>query len=286
MPPKALTSTIQRLAGLEAFPQPPLIRLRHPVVLMHGFGIGATFGRGGHMHPLAMHLRTCGVTAYAPNVAPYETVTARTKTWRRRLDRVLAETGAERVTMIGHSMGGLDARYMVSQMGLADRVAAIVTVATPHHGSHIAKLILDQPETVRGWLAELVDWIGVNTLDDATADSLRALTELTPSFVNETFNPAVPDHPDVRYWSYAGRAGKGTKVLVDPLMRFFNAQLYRAEGENDGFVSVQSARWGTFLGTVDAGHAQQVGMNAALNPGFDANAFYCSVVEMLAREGF
>src|SRR5436190_277798 len=43
-----------------------------------------------------------------------------------------------KVIIIAHSMGGLDARYMISRLGMADRVAALVTLSTPHHGSPYA----------------------------------------------------------------------------------------------------------------------------------------------------
>ena len=43
-------SAIQRLLGLDPFPQPPLIRLRYPVVLMHGFGMIGALRRNGHLH--------------------------------------------------------------------------------------------------------------------------------------------------------------------------------------------------------------------------------------------
>lgn len=281
-----LSSALRRVTGIDHFPQPALVRLRRPVVLMHGFGVGPMLRRKGHLHAAAMHLRTCGVTAYAPNVPPYETVRVRARIWADRLGRIFDETGADEVVCIAHSMGGLDARYLIRELGWHDRIPALVTVSTPHQGSGIASFVLSQPEALRSLLAEVTDWVGTHILEGSSADSVQAVRELTPEHVQAVFNPAVPDHPAVRYWSYAGRAGKGTDVLVDPMMRFLNAQLYRTEGENDGFVSVQSARWGTFCGVVDAGHGQQVGLNASLNPRFDANAFYRSIAEDLAAEGF
>src|SRR5688500_19375202 len=44
----------------------------------------------------------------------------------------------ERVVILAHSMGGLDARYMISKLGMDDRVAALVTITTPHRGSPYA----------------------------------------------------------------------------------------------------------------------------------------------------
>lgn len=284
--PDLPTSALQRFANLEPFPQPPVIPLRYPVLLMHGFGILASVRRGGHMHELAMNLRLHGVRAYAPNVAPYNTVAARAKMWLQRIDRMLDETGAERFTIIAHSMGGLDARYLISKRGLHDKVEAVVTISTPHRGTSIATMALNQPEMVREWLANMADWVGTRALEDTPSDAMQAVKELTPEFMKETFNPEVPNHPSVRYWSYAGRAGKGTDVPLDPFFYVLNNYLYKREGVNDGYISVDSAKWGDFLGTIDADHARQVGLNSNLGADFDANAFYKSIIQMLYDHGY
>ena len=39
--------------------------------------------------------------------------------------------GCEKVNIIAHSKGGLDSRYMITHLGLADKVASLTTVATP-----------------------------------------------------------------------------------------------------------------------------------------------------------
>lgn len=278
-------STWKRLTGLKPFPQPRLIRTRYPVVLMHGFGLFASLRRGGHLHQEAMNLRSHGVVSYAPNVAAYNTTAVRSKMWRRRFDHILEETRADRLNLIAQSMGGLDARYLISRLGMHDVVASLVTVSTPHRGSALADLVLEQPALARRWTAHALNWMGTTSLEDASADFLRSVVELTPSAVEDSFNPYAPDHPNVRYYSYAGRAGKGTDVPITPFLGILNSRLYPREGINDGFVSVDSAKWGTFLGTVDADHVQQVGL-ALGRTTFDAHAFYCDVIERLAAEGF
>jgi triacylglycerol lipase len=254
-------------------------------VLMHGFGIGASFRRGGHLHEEAMHLRSRGVRAVAPNVSPYNTVRARCDMWEDRLRRVLDETNADRLSLVAHSMGGLDARYLISERGWYDTVAALVTVATPHRGSAVASLILDQPDAVRKWVTEMADWLGTHILEDGSANIRQALKELTPEYIENTFNEEVPNHPDVQYWSYGCQAGTGTDIPIDPIFRYLNNYLYEREGVNDGIVSVRSARWGDYLGTVDADHARQVGLRSRLAASFDSNAFYASIAERLADEG-
>jgi len=56
-----------------------------------------------------------------------------------RIDALLAQTGAGQVVLVTHSMGALVARAYLRQRGAA-RVAALVTLAAPHHGTHVARL--------------------------------------------------------------------------------------------------------------------------------------------------
>lgn len=274
------------MTGLAPFPEPPVISLRYPVVLMHGFGLIASMRRGGHLHQEAMSLRSHGVVAYAPNVAAYNTVAVRSQMWRRRIEHVLEETGADRVNLIAQSMGGLDARYMISELGMHASIASLVTVSTPHRGSGVASIVVERPERVRTLLGGVFDWMGALALEDATSDFLTSVAQLTPEYVQQEFNPKVPDHPDVRYYSYAGVAGKGTDVPITLFLEVLNRPLYAREGPNDGFVSVESARWGEFLGTIDADHVQQVGLTYMRRSTFDSNEFYGDVARHLAKEGF
>jgi triacylglycerol lipase len=50
-----------------------------------------------------------------------------------------ANTGYERIHVIGHSLGGLIARYYVQRLGGDARVHTLVTLGTPHHGTELAR---------------------------------------------------------------------------------------------------------------------------------------------------
>ena len=50
------------------------------------------------------------------------------------VERIVAETGFERIHIIGHSLGGLIARYYVTRLGGDARVHTLVTLGTPHDG--------------------------------------------------------------------------------------------------------------------------------------------------------
>jgi len=54
------------------------------------------------------------------------------------VEALVAETGYERIHVVGHSMGGLIARYYVTRLGGDARVHTLVTLGTPHHGTYTA----------------------------------------------------------------------------------------------------------------------------------------------------
>lgn len=83
--------------------------------------------------------------------------------------------------------------------------------------------------------------------------------------MEEEFNPKVPDIPSVKYWSVAARTSTMSffhllwlpKLIVDSFQERQrqqlpdSAQLPRVDWGNDGLVTVESARWGDFLGVLE-----------------------------------
>ncbi len=58
------------------------------------------------------------------------------------IEQVCAETGYERVHVVGHSMGGLVARYYVQRLGGDERVHTLATLGAPHSGTRAAHLMV------------------------------------------------------------------------------------------------------------------------------------------------
>jgi triacylglycerol lipase len=93
-----------------------------------------------------------------------------------------------------------------------------------------------------------------------------AYSNLTTHYLNDTFNPSTPDDPSVKYTSVAGRINKLSvlhplwfpKLVLDAAAQTGYAEEEGQSGKayegNDGLVSVSSARWGEWLGTVDGCH--------------------------------
>ncbi|WP_229708599.1 esterase/lipase family protein [Knoellia flava] len=76
---------------------------------------------------------------YAMNYSPF-TADVRTAAAQlgEEIEAIVAETGYEKIHVVGHSLGGLIARYYVTRLGGDERVHTLVTLGTPHQGTYAA----------------------------------------------------------------------------------------------------------------------------------------------------
>src|SRR4030095_5497233 len=101
------------------------------------------------------------------------------------------EVAGRKIHLVAHSMGGLDSRYMISKLGMAEQVLSLTTIGTPHHGSPIADIVVKGSNPV---LNEFVEHRAVN---------IKGVFDLTSAPCRK-FNDDVPDAPGVRYFSIGG----------------------------------------------------------------------------------
>lgn len=106
-----------------------------PILLVHGFidnrSIFTLLRRG-------LTRRGFG-SVYAMN---YSSLTADIRTAAAQLgeeiEAIVADTGYEKIHVVGHSLGGLIARYYVTRLGGDEHVHTLVTLGTPHQGTYSA----------------------------------------------------------------------------------------------------------------------------------------------------
>ena len=97
-------------------------RTRYPIVLIHGTGFRdlkwpVYWGR----IPKALERR--GAKIYYGLQDCWASTETNAREIVRRIDEIRQETGAEKVNLIAHSKGGLEARMAASSLGAADRIA-------------------------------------------------------------------------------------------------------------------------------------------------------------------
>lgn len=205
-------------------------------VLLHGFLGFVRLGPAVYFRGVEQALRADGIVPLIPAVPPAGSIAERAAA----LARILDAHGARAFVLFGHSMGGLDARYLAAHLDPDHRVKAVITVGTPHRGSPVAARFLDQT----GWRHR---WFGRHWLP--------ALRDLDPA-VRE--REPIPDRPGVRYESHMARRPPGG------IPWWLRAVTSPVEGENDGLVSVASARWGRAHDVLTADHFELVGWSVSL----------------------
>jgi triacylglycerol lipase len=220
---------------------PAIIRTerRPAVVLVHGILGFETLGIGpvrvDYFRRVTAPLAAAGFDVVCARVPPLGSVPARAAA----LAAALEELPNDRITVIAHSMGGLDARWAIAHHA-GRRVETLVTIGTPHRGTPIADLL------VRALPTEALAWLTTRRL---------------AGFARE-----APDDPAVRYACIV--AATGDRARVHPLLRASHAYLARVAGRNDGLVPATSQVWGEVLADEDLDHWAQVGWSG----GHDAAA--------------
>lgn len=127
---------------------------RLPLLLIHGYQCNR-----GYWLWLRRRLERAGWQVATISLHPvFEDIDGYVAQVARRIDEVCAATGAAQVVLVGHSMGGLVSRAYLRAHGNA-KVAKLVTLGSPHHGSRLAVLGLGENgrQMIPGsdWLAGL-----------------------------------------------------------------------------------------------------------------------------------
>lgn len=250
-------------------------RLEAPIVLAHGLFGFRRIGMGrltltSYFRGIPEYLRAGGNRVMVTRVPPIAGVERRA---RRLGEQIAAAFPDEPVHLIGHSMGGLDARRLLADPAWSGRILSLTTIGTPHLGSALADCARLRIGRVYRFLRMLrVDHRG---LLDVTRRAARAIHRAigTPDGV-PCFSVAGDPAPDEVCW---------------PLQGLFEA-LFLLEGPNDGLVSVESAlAFGTPLPTRPVDHLRQMNWLAPV-PGVPVAPstleLYRAVIENLARHGF
>ena len=172
-------------------------KTKYPIVLAHGLsGFRQLFGVLDYFFGIPSDLRDGGATVFVTQVSPFGSADARGEQLLTQIEHIVATTGAKKVNLIGHSQGGLDARYV---MGVRpDLIASLTTVATPHTGADLADFLRDnlQPggfnETVVAALANSLGTVlSLLTGTTSVQDSIGALNSLSSSGA-AAFNQRFP----------------------------------------------------------------------------------------------
>jgi len=238
-------------------------RTRYPIVLAHGLtGFRQLFGVVDYFFGIPADLRAGGATVFVTQVSAVAAAEARGEQLLQQIEHVASSTGAGKVNLIGHSEGGLDARYVMAVR--PDLIASLTTVATPHLGADLADFLADNI-TAGGFSGAVLSAFGnsVGTVIDlltgtsAPQDALGAVRSLSsagaavfnqrfPAGLAATRCGATPASAGgIPLYSWAGSSVLTNFLDVsDPALGL--ASLFYSEA-SDGLVGTCSGHFGKVL---------------------------------------
>lgn len=214
-------------------------------ILLHLANVGLTIKPDGlhYFRGIQSFLKEDGFDVHHTTVGFASGLNARAADLQAEITRVLKETKADKVHIIAHSMGGLDARAMIARLGMADRVASLTTIGTPHHGTSFADRKLEKG--------------GHDFIEMSKAVDLHGFEDLSRAACRK-FNEAVRNAEasnDVYYQTYAASEEfEAVLIFLQPAWKIIKKE----EGDNDGLVPLASQAWQTEITSDDGQRKKKI----------------------------
>lgn len=263
-----------------------ICKTRYPLLLVHGVGFRDLryFNYWGR---IPAELMRNGAVIYYGNQEAFGTIAYNGEDIRKRIYEIMEETGAEKVNIIAHSKGGLDARYAITTLKTAPYVASLTTISTPHRGCRFVDYACRLPEGLYRFVAGCFDRT-FGKFGDRNPDFYTATRQFSTKASAE-FNKQTPDAPEVYYQSYASKMKYPWSHL---LLSVPWCMIHPLEGDNDGLVSTYSAEWGEFRGVFankrmrGISHGDMIDLKRQDYKGFDVIEAYVQIAAELKEKGF
>ena len=259
----------------------------YPIILVSGLGFHDQHRLMNYWGSIPEHLKQHGADVYSADQEAFISLPDNAIKLKFRILDLLAKTQKDKINIIAHSKGGLEARYLAGRLGMDEHISSITTLGTPHKGAYLADIILGRLPLPKFAAARLVN-LYATLLGDKRPDSLRSLVQVSTQSVQQ-FNEEVLDASNVYYQSYAGHVNKHYPNII---WRTMATIIRDYEGINDGMVGVESSKWGNYRGIIQnekalsVSHGDMVGLTQFLgNSKFDAKHFFLDMINELKEMG-
>ncbi len=264
-----------------------ICRTKYPILFVHGFLFRDSkllnyWGRIPH------ELELNGATCFYGEHQSAASVKECGEELAERIKRLVRDTGCEKVNIIAHSKGGLDCRYAIANCSVAEHIASLTTINTPHRGCLFADWLLEKaPSSLKEKLA--LSYNGAaKLLGDPDPDFMSAVNDLTAE-VCRKFDSETPMPEDIYCRSVGSVMENGSDGRFPLNYSYLFVKLF--DGKNDGLVGEESFKWGSQYTLLDLklyrgiSHADMIDLNRENIKGFDVREFYVGLVSELKDKG-
>ncbi|MGN0325830.1 MAG: esterase/lipase family protein [Lachnospiraceae bacterium] len=218
------------------------MNLKYPILLIHGMGF-RDYKYKNYWGRIPAYLESHGVKIFYGMQDCNGSLLSNCRQLSTRIDQIFQEHHLEKVNIIAHSKGGLEARYLISSMGYADKVASLTTISTPHHGSVTVDHLMKFPDGLIRAGCKIVDlWFCI--LGDKDPHTYEAICLFRTKDAEE-FNQNNPDREGIYYQSFSFIT---KSVLGDLFLGIPYLVVKHWEGDNDGLLAPRASVWSGYRG--------------------------------------
>jgi len=182
-------------------------------------------------------LKANGFCVYHSNVSWAADVKTRAEDLEKNIEDVLRKENALKVNIIAHSMGGIDCRHMMfdgrNLSKIHERIASLTTISTPHEGTPFADWGTDHLPLVIKTAQGL--GLDLKAFEDLRTDRCKAFNR-SPEVI--AFEEGAGKNTLLQSF-----AGKQNFWGIFDVLKLPYYIIEKSEGDNDGLVSVRSAKW-------------------------------------------
>ena len=256
---------------------------KYPIVLVHGIAakqakIMNAFGRIGD------ELAKAGYDVHIADTDGFGSIESNALQLKRYIEGVMLTTGAEKVNIIAHSKGGLDSKYMITELEMEDKVASLTTLCTPHRGSIIASKIWTLPNWLKSYIAFWINGFYKVVFNDEHPDAITACDQLRA--VDESEETLQFSHK-VYCQSYSATIDKMQDCFIMALP--MKIQKHYEIPHSDGLVAENSTKFGNYRGKcldIPVSHVQIIDLFSKKSQKEKIYEFYKSLCRELSGMGF
>ena len=278
----------QKILLNEARKEEQICKTKYPILMVHGVFF-RDFRYLNYWGRVPAELEKNGALIFYGKQQSAASVEDSAHELAKRIDEILSETKAEKVNIIAHSKGGLDSRFALTLPGMADKVASLSTINTPHRGCEFADYLLSTVSKDKADKIASTYNAALLRLGDPKPDFMAAVSDLTASACKER-NEVIHDVEGVYYQSVGSKLKHAVGGRFPTNFSYLLVKHF--DGNNDGLVGENSFPWGeeyTFLeakGKRGISHGDMIDLNRENFKGFDVREFYVQLVKGLKEKGF
>ena len=258
------------------------MKTKYPIILAHGIFMKPRFF---HVFSyIGKRLADVGFSVYVADTDGVGSIENNAEHLSLQISEILERESAPKINIIAHSKGGLEAIYMVENLGMSEKVASITTICTPFRGSSVANWVNGIPRPIYSIFIFFSN-VFYRLLDDKNPDLSTALNQL--SLRSDFEKEDILHSHGIYCQSYSSRM-HGT--MSDPVLSLSYAiSTHKEKDFSDGMVCNKSARFAEYMGDCleeSISHNEIVCYLTRPSKKKKVAEFYLKLCNNLAEKGF